>query len=309
MIEDAVTLASVLQDDLRRNKLRCIEIELYSGDLDKLEKTIEMPLEQFSDFNFPGRLPAQPVGSHPTLSRTNYRSRSNEPTERLTRRSESPRWPTREAKSGLLQKTPKRKAKSLPAGAVIIDLTHLDGGQSENHGVQERDNDDAIDLKIQPDVVQSGNHKSFWKVENVATELTTQSDYGQFGNHRVRGRTMNDATGPTTQPNDKHSEKYRGSGRTKNDGIDLTSDSEDEHQKTQAFLVRTWRAAISQPARSIQLPNRGRDRGRPLDSVDAHTRLISLDGEYLGTQPNEGSSASVVTHEAFTSGHDFVGLN
>ncbi|EHL01355.1 hypothetical protein M7I_2688 [Glarea lozoyensis 74030] len=55
MIEDAVTLASVLRDDLRRNKLRSIELELHGGDLDKLQNIIEKPLNEFADFKFPGR--------------------------------------------------------------------------------------------------------------------------------------------------------------------------------------------------------------------------------------------------------------
>ena len=61
MIEDAVSLASVLKDDLRRNKLRSIEIELHGGDVEKLEEAIQKPLEAFSTFAYPGRLPLPPA--------------------------------------------------------------------------------------------------------------------------------------------------------------------------------------------------------------------------------------------------------
>jgi hypothetical protein len=146
MIEDAVTLASVLRDDLRRNKLRSIEIELHGGDLDNLEKTIGKSLEHFSNFEFPGRLPMPIAGNNSTdRSRLTYRSRSNEPIKRVTRRSQSPVSHCEEERSCSVVKKVKRKSKSLPARALAIDLTvHSDDEQHEfSRG---RTREEAIDL-------------------------------------------------------------------------------------------------------------------------------------------------------------------
>jgi hypothetical protein len=157
MSEDAVTLAILLRDNLRRNKLRSIEIELHGGDVDKLRKTLDRSLDEFSNFEFPGRLP-----DPPSQSQTNYRSRSHEPVQRIISRSQYTR-----------SRVPKTKTVSLPAGTLFIDLTTtLGDGKSEDHQAKEIVKD-SITGKTKKKYV---DHELRERIKDVVVDLISDSE-------------------------------------------------------------------------------------------------------------------------------------